>query len=276
MARSARSVVLSVLAASAVLFGAPRAVAAPTAERAAGCATTEVAVVVDFGSLGGGTVVRCASGPTSGLDALSRAGFGYGFRPQFPGMVCTIEARPDPCNGAPTDAYWAYWHAPAGGTWAYSTQGAGTRRPAAGSVEGWAFGAERRPSVAPPVSAPTTTATTSRPPSAPAPPAAPTRPTEPSTTTLVPSAAAPSASPTTSASSSSTTTTTGGPAAVSTSATSSTTTTTTTTAGETAAELALEPAASRGQDDRTGLVGLALVVVLLAAGGWEFRRRRTG
>jgi hypothetical protein len=112
-------------------------------------------VVVEAAALGGPNTTRCAPGrPSSGLAALEAAGHRYSFVPRIPGMVCTIDGRPDPCNGAPSDAYWSYWHAEAGGTWTYSTRGAGSRTPPPGSVEGWAFGAGDPPRTPPPSNAP--------------------------------------------------------------------------------------------------------------------------
>jgi hypothetical protein len=113
-------------------------------------------VVVDARAAGGSLSIRCAKGdPSSGLAALERAGFSYAFTPRIPGFVCTIDARPDPCNGAPADAYWSYWHAEAGGSWTYATAGAGSRDPAPGSVEGWRFGdGSTPPGTAPPANAP--------------------------------------------------------------------------------------------------------------------------
>jgi hypothetical protein len=113
-------------------------------------------VVVDARAAGGSLSIRCAQGdPSSGLAALERAGFSYAFTPRIPGFVCTIDARPDPCNGAPADAYWSYWHAEAGGSWTYATAGAGSRDPAPGSVEGWRFGdGSTPPGTAPPANAP--------------------------------------------------------------------------------------------------------------------------
>ncbi len=146
-------------------LGGTAAMAAPAAPTAACNGQSGVTVVVDFGSLGGGTQVRCAPGdPSSGLAALTAAGFSYGFVQGQPGLVCVIDRKPDPCNGAPSDAYWAYHHGQAGGSWSYSNEGAGTYDPKPGSVEGWAFGANRKPSVAPPGS--TTTTTTAPPPTA--------------------------------------------------------------------------------------------------------------
>jgi hypothetical protein len=255
------------------VWGAPVADAGQTASTAAGCRADQVTVVVDFGSLGGGTVVRCTSNPSSGLDALSKAEFAYGFRPGFAGMVCTINSSPNPCNGAPADAYWAYWHAPVGGSWAYATQGAGSRTPPPGSVEGWAFGAERRPSVAPPAPASTTTTTppTTR---APAPPATTAQPASP---------ASPDAAPTGVAGAS----TTVPPTQVTADSTPATTATSTTPATSRTgdpeptddpptAERAIEPASSGGRAGFGGLLGVALVGAVGLAGVWEFRRRRTG
>jgi len=96
----------------------------------------------------------CAPGdPGSGLAALTGAGFGYAFAPS--GLVCQIDGRPDPCPRVPPiTAYWSYWHAQPGGTWRYSSVGAGSYDPAPGAVEGWAFGAGAPPGIAPPAATP--------------------------------------------------------------------------------------------------------------------------
>jgi hypothetical protein len=155
-------------------------------------------VVVDAAEAGGSTTTRCAPGdPPTGLDALEAAGHRYTFvRPNMP-MVCTIDGRPDPCNGAPPDAYWSYWYAEAGGTWSYSSRGAGSRDPKPGQVEGWAFGAGEPPRVAPPAAAP---------PPEPEPSPSPTATSSPSptpspsrTTTTAPDAVEDAPSPTPSA-----------------------------------------------------------------------------
>jgi len=137
--------------AALLVAAAGLAVAAPAAEAAACSGSSGVTVVVDFGSLGGGVQTGCAGGdPASGLAALSAAGHGYTFVPRQFGLVCQIDARPNPCNGAPTTAYWSYWHATRGGSWSYATAGAGGYNPQPGTVEGWAFGAGGRPGIAPP------------------------------------------------------------------------------------------------------------------------------
>lgn len=113
--------------------------------------TAGVTVVVDFTDLGGKIKVHCDTGtPKTGLDALKGAGFTYSFVPGIPGFVCRIDSLPNPCNGAPASAYWAYWHAKAHGTWILSNKGAGSFHPRQGTVQGWAFGASEKPGIAPP------------------------------------------------------------------------------------------------------------------------------
>lgn len=125
-------------------------ITAPVAQAAACSGTTGVTVVVDFTAAGGGVQTACALGdPASGLAALTGAGFGYAFVPRQPGFICQINTLPNPCNGAPASAYWSYWHAAPGGSWAYSSSGAGSYNPAPGAVEGWSFGAGTQPGVAP-------------------------------------------------------------------------------------------------------------------------------
>jgi hypothetical protein len=121
----------------------------PAADASSSC--DGVWVVVDLSAFGGGVHTRCAAGePRNGLQALELAGFSHTPVPGQAGMVCTIDGNPDPCNGAPADAYWSYWHAPQGGSWSYSSSGAGFRRPPPGTVDGWAFGDGSAPPAAPP------------------------------------------------------------------------------------------------------------------------------
>ncbi|HET8642380.1 MAG TPA: hypothetical protein VFM37_10605 [Pseudonocardiaceae bacterium] len=144
------------LGAAAVLVAGIPVLAGPAPARAAACSgTSGVTVVVDFGALGG-VAVGCAAGdPSSGLSALTAAGFGYTPVPGQPGLVCSVNGVPGPCSGPPpTSAYWSYWHARPGGSWSYSNTGAGSYNPAPGSVEGWSFGAGVAPGIAPPQPAP--------------------------------------------------------------------------------------------------------------------------
>lgn len=136
-----------ILASTVVVAEAPL----QPAEAAACSGSTGVTVVVDFTALGGSIVTACdPTDPATGLAALTGAGFTYAFVPRYPGFICTINAKPNPCNGAPATAYWSYWHASPGGTWSYSDLGAGSYNPAAGSVEGWSFGAGTAPGISPP------------------------------------------------------------------------------------------------------------------------------
>lgn len=114
---------------------------------AADCA--HVKVVVDFTALGAGVETACTTtDPASGLEAL-RQTFAYTAVPRQPGFVCTIKKLPNPCTMPTTSAYWSYWHATPGGTWTYSTSGAGSYDPAPGTVEGWSFGAGTAPGATP-------------------------------------------------------------------------------------------------------------------------------
>lgn len=140
------------------------------------CPTTSsgVTVVVDFQRLSGGVAVRCALGsPSSGFDALARAGFTVESARRFPGFLCRIDGRPSPASDAcidasPFDASWSYWTADRGGVWTYSSIGGLERVPAPGSVEGWSFtdGSDLPPRIPPPArpAAPTTAPPATQPP----------------------------------------------------------------------------------------------------------------
>ncbi len=169
-----------------VLAGAALIVAPAGPASAAECpGTSGVTVIVDTGS---SITTRCASGdPKSGLAALSAAGFSVTQVQTQPGFTCRIDGFPskdkDPCRVAPpTSAYWSYWYAPKGGSWSYSSRGAGSHDPAPGSVEGWRFGSGQQPRVSPPAE-----------PKPPAPEPTPTKKTTPTakaTATAKPKAAA--------------------------------------------------------------------------------------
>lgn len=148
----------ALLAAAALTCGLPA-----TSVSAAGgaCPSLEdgVTVVVDFQSLGGGTVVRCAPGdPDTGLAALAAAGFRVDQVANQPGFVCRIDGLPGPetedcADTPPARAYWGYSHAERGGSWSYSGSGAHVYDPPVGTVEGWAFngdGGSTQPTIPPP------------------------------------------------------------------------------------------------------------------------------
>jgi hypothetical protein len=130
------------LVAAALVAVAPLAPGAAAAESAA---CDGVLVLVAPGDAVDASIGCAAGAPSSGLAALADVGHRYTFVPGIPGMVCTIDGHPDPCNGAPADAYWSYWHADPGGEWVYATRGAADREPPRGTVEGWVFGAGEPP-----------------------------------------------------------------------------------------------------------------------------------
>lgn len=125
--------------------------------------TKGVTEVVDFGKLKTTGKVKVACDPTNpktGLAALKGAGFSYTFVRNEPGFVCRIgyaggTQYPTPSQQKcthfpPATAYWAYWHAKRGGKWILSKLGAGSYHPKPGSVQGWAYGKSRKPSISPP------------------------------------------------------------------------------------------------------------------------------
>jgi hypothetical protein len=149
-ARTAAVLAVAVLVAAALVTIVVRA--APASAAACGSKHKKgVTVVVDFTKFHRGIKVGCdPSRPGNGLVALRKAGFSYAFVPRQPGFVCTINKEPRKCNGAPTSAYWSYWHARPHGKWIYSTLGAAGYHPKSGWVEGWAFGRGKPPAISPP------------------------------------------------------------------------------------------------------------------------------
>lgn len=110
------------------------------------CQITEVTVVVEGHGIG------CAEAGLTGAQALEAAGFPVTRVQTQPGFVCRIAGTPadESCVRTPSaSSYWAYYHADLGGQWEYSQFGADNRRPAAGTVEGWAYGAGAVPGPVP-------------------------------------------------------------------------------------------------------------------------------
>ena len=111
---------------------------------------TGVTVVVDAVALGGELLVGCATEPATGTEALTAAGFTEARDPS--GFICAVGGLPDPCPTEFTGEYWSYWTAEAGGEWVAYTVGSDEAQPAAGSVEGWAWGdGSTGPAIPPPV-----------------------------------------------------------------------------------------------------------------------------
>ena len=110
------------------------------------CEITEVTVVV------AGHGIGCAEAGLTGAQALEAAGFPVTRVQTQPGFLCRIAGTPadEPCIRTPSaSSYWAYYHADLGGQWVYSQFGADNRRPAAGTVEGWAYGSGATPGPVP-------------------------------------------------------------------------------------------------------------------------------
>ena len=128
--------------------------APPVAAAEGACTTaTGITVVIDFQDLGGGISTRCVSGEVeNGFQALTAAGINFQTATRAPGFLCKIAGLPatEQCiQPAPTTAYWSYWLANRGGTWCYSSLGAGNILPPPGSVQGWSFSLNRTDSDAP-------------------------------------------------------------------------------------------------------------------------------
>lgn len=143
MRRLARLVVVAglVLAGGLVLPGG--------AAQAAACSgSTGVTVVIDKGS---SSSTSCAPDTSSAMAALQAVASVTQVQTQ-PGFICQINAYPNTScvRTPPASAYWAFFHAARGGSWTYSTSGAGGYDPPTGSVIGFAFGSGGAPSTAPP------------------------------------------------------------------------------------------------------------------------------
>lgn len=143
-------------AGSAAASPTPKAAEGRSADPKKGACTTAegVTVIIDFQELGGGSYTSCApNAPATGFKALEQAGISWTPTTRSPGFLCRIAGKPanDPCHvPSPTTAYWSYWLAPRGGHWCYSNLGAGSRRPPAGTVEGWSFVLNKSASATPP------------------------------------------------------------------------------------------------------------------------------
>lgn len=128
-----RSTLLAVVLGLAGLLTVSPSATAATPEACA----DGVTVVVDFTDLGGEVEVGCADGdPATGRDALESAGFTP--TDSMPGMICAIDANPDPCPEEFDGSFWAYWTTE-DGEWVSHTAGADGTDPAPGDVEGWRY-----------------------------------------------------------------------------------------------------------------------------------------
>ena len=122
------------LAAALALAG----LASPAAAADGACTEPDgVTVVVDLTDLGGAVEIGCAAAPATGTEALQQAGFAD--TRDASGLICAIDAQPDPCPAEFTGSYWSYWFAEPGGEWQTYMEGSDTAVPAPGAVEGWRY-----------------------------------------------------------------------------------------------------------------------------------------
>ena len=242
-------------------------------------ATAGVTVIVDFTHFSGGKIERgCAPGhPADGLSALHAAGFSTAGTAQYgDAFVCRINGLPSPkkdaCAITPSpNAYWAFWKArPSDSQWAYSSVGVLDYRPAAGSIEAFAFGSHASPGIAPsealpsPPPTPTTTPTT-----APATTAAPTTQAPAVSAATVPPAPTTTVAPVVTVAPTSSSAPVRAPAP-----SRSSTSTATTTTPRVIDRSAAGPAARGGSGSPVAAIVTVAVVLGLAGGAFAFARAR--
>ncbi len=114
----------------------------PTVDCSAG-----VIVAVNYATWSGPIDTVCDAGtlPATAAYALQTARFDpVGVASYGLAFICQIGGDPpdDSCQSTPpADAYWSFWYADSGNnSWTYSTVGAMSLEPQAGSVEYWVFG----------------------------------------------------------------------------------------------------------------------------------------
>jgi len=135
--RARVSALLLVTAAATLLPSAAQAAQPAQVPDGACTDPTGVTVVVDLTDLGGEIEVGCAVAPATGTAALQAAGF-VDTR-DASGLICAIDALPDPCPATFEGSYWSYWYATPGGEWQSYLEGSDTAVPAPGAVEGWRY-----------------------------------------------------------------------------------------------------------------------------------------
>ena len=115
------------------------AVAAPAGVTTGACIDTSgVTVVVDFTDIGGQIEIGCASSdPATGRAALEAAGFTL--TDSQSGLICAINANPNPCPATFEGSFWSYWHSSRDGEWTSYQVGADSSNPVAGELDGWRY-----------------------------------------------------------------------------------------------------------------------------------------
>ena len=136
---SALLLLLSTTAVTATAAGAEAEAEAEAPTPVGACTDgSGVTVVVDLTDLEGELEVGCAAGdPATGRAALTAAGFTA--TDESSGMICAINAAPDPCPETFAGSYWSYWSAEPSGTWIAQEVGADASDPAPGGFEGWRY-----------------------------------------------------------------------------------------------------------------------------------------
>lgn len=141
MTRTTARIAATSLLGAAMLMSSAAVLAGPTSADTVAIATQScdgVTVVVDFTDLDGEVETGCAPGdPASGREALELAGFTPADG-ATPGLICTINAQPDPCPTEFEGSYWAYWQV-VDGEWVASQVGLDEADPAPGSTDGWRY-----------------------------------------------------------------------------------------------------------------------------------------
>lgn len=96
-----------------------------------------------------GTVLanQCVGTPVSGEDALARGGMQIRFSGSR--LICSLSGHPEQCPSTFTGSYWNYNIGGAGTSYAYSKEGASSRRPVAGDIEAWCYNAADEESCTP-------------------------------------------------------------------------------------------------------------------------------
>ncbi len=135
-----RRAVATLLLVGASVAVAPAALAADAGpDLSGGCTDPDgVTVVVDLTELDGTVEIGCASSAATGTEALETAGFTP--TKDAAGMICAIDAAPDPCPTTFTGQYWSYWTATPDGDWQMAMEGSDTAVPTPGALEGWRYG----------------------------------------------------------------------------------------------------------------------------------------
>ena len=190
MTRSVRhalaQLLVAVLATGATFVGLTAV--APDRAAAQGCGPAPsgqvaVALVVDDGVSNPGQRCVVVGGRATGYDVLIAAG--HTLRIEA-GFLCAIDGVPATgCGNRPDfgGAYWRYFHATPGGSWAYSTVGGGGyRMPERCAIEGWRFATSASEALAPRIGPPPVTceaAPVAPPATSPPPTAAPPGPASP-------------------------------------------------------------------------------------------------